>query len=600
MRLAALLAVAAASCGDNIRPDGDPLEAAANIIVVGAAGDTDRIQPDLDDLVAHRTGVTVVYLQPASASDGTLATFADAAGADVAIWRCGTIEITGHAAEHCHLAAARVSVISLGVTELDALWRGDVELAGTYDRDTMAEAVAQVITASRGKTLRLLDPIDPDAATADAAAVALVAASRVDFAGPTIEFAAAATRAGIGIRGLAHGKLTLDHVQCVAADAGGTLSLIDCASAPSWSVTRDGRLHLDDRCMQTLPTDELVVGACGTGARFAYRLDDAGRIWTGAPPIIGTMGIRGSADCLFATGGRVRAHGCTRADTAAWSLDQEVTHATTTLAKQGRALRLADLTGDGLADLCEVDALGLRCAAGDGHGAFAAPARIDAPGSPLAIQPESLAIGDVDGDGLADACGHVASGILCALAADAFAVAPWSSAFDLAATVAGTAVSFAIADADAAPDLEICALATPGVLCVRHDGPTSPPPLTSRPAPTGPVWIADLDGDHRADWCTLDGPALICGRGQAGVPFDFGGAPPAMHGTIDTTAFADLDGDGFADRCTFTDAMRCARGQGYGFGPEIVVTGITGAPELGDLDGDGVADLCTDAGDCAR
>ena len=52
-------------------------------------------------------------------------------------------------------------------------------------------------------------------------------------------------------------------------------------------------------------------------------------------------------------------------------------------------IRLADFTGDGLADMCTVTPTGLSCAAGDGTGRSRATMHIGSPTSPLAIEPRA-------------------------------------------------------------------------------------------------------------------------------------------------------------------------------------------------------------------
>lgn len=83
---------------------------------------------------------------------------------------------------------------------------------------------------------------------------------------------------------------------------------------------------------------------------------------------------------------------------------------------------LADLDGDGLADVCARSAEGIRCALNDGAGHFApahvwlAPDAAELLGGPW---PDSagrpLLLGDLDHDGRADLCGRSAQGLSCAL-----------------------------------------------------------------------------------------------------------------------------------------------------------------------------------------
>ena len=70
-------------------------------------------------------------------------------------------------------------------------------------------------------------------------------------------------------------------------------------------------------------------------------------------------------------------------------------------------------------------------------------------------------------------------------------------------------------------------------------------------------------------------------------------------GDYDTSALADVDGDGRADLCTLVaGSVSCALSHGRAFGPRVPLLAATGvALWLGDLDGDGVAEPCVDTGD---
>jgi hypothetical protein len=274
------------------------------------------------------------------------------------------------------------------------------------------------------------------------------------------------------------------------------------------------------------------------------------------------------------------------------------------LAATGREVRLVDISGDGKADLCAIESGALSCALGNGLGGFAAAVVI----APLAIDPRSLTLGDVDGDGATDACGRDADGVVCALAANAFASERWSPSFNDALSQAGTSASLTALDANADGVADICGIEQSGIVCAPH-GLTAQPIIRSQwPSPGAVTWPADLDGDHRADWCVATETGPACGVDAErelttdGSPWGFSldGVVEIAPATAATVALGDIDGDGRADLCSLQDDhVLCARSQGRAFGPRTtlaILPDVASALWLGDLDGDGRADACADTG----
>jgi len=288
-------------------------------------------------------------------------------------------------------------------------------------------------------------------------------------------------------------------------------------------------------------------------------------------------------DCLVSEDGAPRTGLCGAGRAPRWELARAMTatpRATAAITRTGRAVRMARLPGHATPMLCAVEpARGLMCAATTTTGALLPAIRIDSPATPLAIEPESLTLGDVDGDGMTDACGRDAGGILCATAAAGYLAARWSSMLGSSGPASPTDRSLAIAGGG-----KICGLDADGVLCVARDAAMTDVRSTW-PDPAAALWIADLDGDGEPDWCsaTADGPACSLAADRRlttdGVPWGYasGGVTEASArvGALPDTAtavFTDVDGDGRDDLCTVRDgAIACARSLGRGFGPQIPI-----------------------------
>ncbi|MCW5806714.1 MAG: VCBS repeat-containing protein, partial [Deltaproteobacteria bacterium] len=135
------------------------------------------------------------------------------------------------------------------------------------------------------------------------------------------------------------------------------------------------------------------------------------------------------------------------------------------------------------------------------------------------------------------------------------------------------------------------------------------PVLSPWPARDAVLWPGDLDGDHRADWCVETPAGAACGLDRHrttltsdGVPWSYSFAGVVEPAPADTNlgALADVDGDGRADLCTVRDRrILCARSQLFGFGPSVPLAALPAGPSpvalwLGDLDGNGIADACVD------
>ena len=215
------------------------------------------------------------------------------------------------------------------------------------------------------------------------------------------------------------------------------------------------------------------------------------------------------------------------------------------------AIHLADVTGDGQADVCVAGALGISCAASNVVGELG-PFRAWSPDDHAA----ALRFADIDGDGKADACSRTPSGIACARNV--------GRRFDVAHTwLADMSDARGWADAKYASTVQ----------------------------------LADVDGDGRAD---------VCGRGPNGIACAL--STGKAFGKIEKWArgsdladgdlrFGDLNGDRREDVCArTTEGIACALSTGHGFTKATVwLTANSSALEawqLGDVNGDHRADLC--------
>ena len=213
-------------------------------------------------------------------------------------------------------------------------------------------------------------------------------------------------RYATGFRHVAVGALRTNGMCLLATGALG-----DCAAAPVWTLDATGELASSAGCVDIADDGSLTVDKCSGGPSHRMYLDDEGHVWSATVPTPVPDMDYAHLRCLTpASDGSVSAALCGADSAPTWEVLPALVTTPKPFAATGRAVRLGDLTGDGLADLCTIMAAGLVCAPGDGKGHFGAAVTI----SNLAIDPDSLAIGDVDGDGLADACGRTSAGVACA------------------------------------------------------------------------------------------------------------------------------------------------------------------------------------------
>lgn len=633
-RLAVLLASLVLACGDNLTPRGVPLAATEDLIVVAhVSDDLLFMQPDVLD-IARRGNLTVVYLRGGLAGDeGTLAAYAHAAGSSD--WRCGLIAIAEQTANHCRLADANLSLVFFDAPDHAALLR--------VLRETDPSMIRTLeISDTHGTD----DPQHPDAGRRTI--VALAATNRstdlVAYRGTNVideppnkltpvyevsvemlaRYEACATgcaacgdactaieqqhvdwllrRYAVGFRRTGGGRLRNGN-ECLQGD----LDMTTCAAAPVWTLDAFGQLRSGDTCLAISPGGQLTTDRCLGGIDLRWFIDDDGHVFTAA----------GELRCLTPRDGVARLEHCDPTNNPTWELVPDTRtnlRVDLGLTATGREVRFGDITGDHWAELCAVQAGELMCAQSKGTGEFHLMTRIDDPDAPLAIDPRSLVLGDVDGDGRTDACGRNVSGLMCATAASEYKAVPWSVAFMDATAVPTTSGSLTAIDADGDNIAEICGFDAQGVVCAQRNTVLV---RSVWPETDAVVWFGELDADSQTDWCaaTETGPACAVWAHQAitadGAPWGYAHAgivdvAPATHATV---ALDDIDRDGRDDLCSLRDdRIVCARSQGRAFGPRTTLAILpnqttASALWLGDLDGDGRADPCVDTGTavvCAR
>lgn len=291
-----------------------------------------------------------------------------------------------------------------------------------------------------------------------------------------------------------------------------------------------------------------------------------------------------------------------------------------------------DVDGDGSDDLCARGVVGLKCwpssAAGWQMQGWEAIAWSDENGWAQPARYASLRMGDVNGDGLADACARSAKGLECATSrGDGFAEsAVWQAEMTDEAGWSEPSLytTLRLADVNGDGMDDLCARASAGFGCWLSDGEAFSQYLEgpawsddagfSDPAYYGTLRMGDLNADGRADVCIRGPEGISCATaGETGFTAEVAG--PAWSDDAgyrgrerwSTLRMADVSGDGLADLCVRTpEDYHCRFSIGNGFDEPVVVAKLDDASgwddptnyetiRVGDINGDGANDICARA-----
>lgn len=302
-------------------------------------------------------------------------------------------------------------------------------------------------------------------------------------------------------------------------------------------------------------------------------------------------------------------------------------------------IRMGDINGDGRSDVCGRAQSGVYCDLGLAGGGFGPQSQwqsemTDANGFAPEQYSGTMQLADVSGDGRADLCVRGVAGMYCALSTGSSfaALSLWSGAYADAngwGWSPGYYRSFRLADVNGDRRADLCARGAAGVYCSPSTGyafagaSVWQPALNDADGGADDVQVrslqfGDVSGDGRADLCVHRVGLVRCALASTS-----GAAFGALTAWTTTTQFADdpfrtdpsysatfrladTDRDGRADLCARTaGGLQCARSLGGSFAPPTLLSpaqmsdaqGWRALPyamtlQLGDPDGDGRVDAC--------
>ena len=272
------------------------------------------------------------------------------------------------------------------------------------------------------------------------------------------------------------------------------------------------------------------------------------------------------------------------------------------------SVAFGDVDGDGALDIVTTNQVSrdVSVLLGDGSGGFSA-----AVGSPFAVgsSPESVALGDVDGDGLLDVVtANRNSDNVSVLLGDGGGGFTAAAGSPFAVGDGPVSVALGDVDGDAALDVVTANRRSDDVSVLLGDGSGGFSAATGSPFAVGSspesVALGDVDGDGLLDVVTAnqnsDDLSVLLGDGGGGFtaatgsPFAVGNGPRSI-------SLGDVDGDGALDGVTAnsnSDDVSVLLGDGNGgftaaAGNPFAVGDFPQSVALGDVDGDDALDVVT-------
>jgi LmbE family N-acetylglucosaminyl deacetylase len=440
---------------------------------------------------------------------------------------------------------------------------------------------------------------------------------------------AALTRADGWLAGLTDKCLTVsDHITV----NGNPLQLSDCSgtTTQNWSLTGNKiQLAGTQKCVALAGSDTTN----GNGVYLSDCGDVAWQRWT----LTSDGALRGlDGKCLEATssenGAPIQIEDCTsRSDTDLpefipeqnWTLrfgvvsswtsdgrfnDSDASGRYVTTSSFYGSVRLGDVNGDHLADICGREPDGVYCAVNNGQGGFRPSTRFtvefsDANGWKPERYGITLMMGDVNGDGRDDMCGRSPAGITCATASpdgmSFIGSRVWTTAFS-DATEFDSGISYygslRLVDVNGDGYADVCGRGAKGIQCAlnnRSGGFGAATSWLNTEFLDSRGWkgerygmtidFGDINGDGHVDVCGRGPDEIICATGKAsgtgfesprrwslqddfadGSPLTDWSASRAYYGSL---RLVDINGDGYADICgRSSQGIVCGMSTGNMFG----------------------------------